>query len=38
MIVANKGKLNGLVDPVPFNVGNRQIMFVNVFVFRYNSR
>ena len=31
MIVANKGKLNGLVDPAPFNVGNRQIMFVNKF-------
>ena len=31
MIVANRGKLNLLVDPAPFNVGNRPIMFVSRF-------
>ena len=31
MIVANKGKLNTLDDPAPFNAGNRQIMFVHKF-------
>ena len=31
MIVANRGKLNALVDPAPFNAGNRQIMFVKKF-------
>ena len=31
MIIANNGKLNSIVDPAPFNVGNRQIMFMNKF-------
>ena len=31
MIVANRGKLNTLNDPAPFNAGNRRIMFVNKF-------
>ena len=31
MIVANRGKLNAIVDPAPFNAGNRRIMFVKKF-------
>ena len=31
MIVANRGKLNSVIDPAPFNAGNRQIMFVDRF-------
>ena len=31
LIVATKGKLNYVIDPAPFNAGNRQIMFVTKF-------
>ena len=31
MIVANRGKLKSLIDPAPFNAGNRQILFVKRF-------
>ena len=31
MIVANRGKLKSVIDPAPFNAGNRQIMFVKRF-------
>ena len=32
MIVANKGKLNSIIDPAP-NTGNRRILFVSKFLY-----
>ena len=31
MILANKGKLKSMIDPIHFNAGNRRIMFVPKF-------